>query len=268
MDILTKIEALKQKMTEKGSILVAFSGGVDSSVVAKLAVEALGDDALAVIVDSETYPRSELLHAEQIAEELGIKYKLVKFTELADPEFVQNPPNRCYLCRQEFAKALTKLAAENNIQTIADGVITSDFNEHRPGIKAADEAGFWHPLVEMSVDKPQVREIAKVLGLKVHEKPSAACLSSRIPYGEPITVEKLSRIEQAEEFIKGLGFTQVRVRNYNDTLARIEVVPAELERLLDDSTQAKVITKLKELGFIYVTIDLEGYRSGSMDEVL
>jgi uncharacterized protein len=219
-------------------------------------------------VDSETYPRSELRHAENVAKELGINYEIVKFSELDNQEFVQNPSNRCYLCRTEFAKSLMQLAAAQNIETIADGVITSDFNEHRPGIKASDEAGFWHPLVEMEVDKQEVRAIAQALGLKLYSKPSSACLSSRIPYGEPITQAKLSRVEQAEDYLKELGFTQVRVRNYNDTLARIEVFPSELVKLMDDQLQTQIITKLKALGFAYVTIDLEGYRSGSMDEVL
>jgi uncharacterized protein len=268
LDISIKIRLLKQKISEKDKLLVAFSGGVDSAVVSKIAVEALGENAYALIVDSETYPSSELENAENVARELGIKYESVRFSELNNPKFVSNPSNRCYICKQEFARVLREYADAHEIATIADGVITSDFNEHRPGIKATDEAGIWHPLVEVGVDKQDVREIAKELGLSISKKPSSACLSSRIPYGEKITLEKLKRIEKAEAYIKSLEFTQVRVRSYNDSLARIEINKPDLERLLKPENIGNITIKLKELGFSYITVDLEGYRSGSMDEVL
>jgi uncharacterized protein len=263
-----KIEFLKKKINEKKKLLVAFSGGVDSTVVAKLAVDVLGENSRALIVNSETYSSSELGNAENVARELGIKYVVLKFSELDNPEFVANPPDRCYICKQEFAKILRSYADEYDISTIADGVITSDFNEHRPGIKAVDEAGFWHPLVEAGVNKQNVRDIAKELGLSIHEKPSSACLSSRIPYGEKISIDKLHRIEKSEAFIRSLGFDQVRVRNYGNKLARIEVYKAEIEILLKPDILDKITRKLKDIGFNYITVDLEGYRSGSMDEVL
>ncbi len=268
LNISEKLEFLKQKINEKNKLLVAFSGGVDSAVVAKLAHDELNENSLAVIVDSETFPSREKQFAERVANEIGIEYEVLTFSELDTPDFVANPPNRCYICRREIAQRLRQFADEHGMQTIADGVITSDFNEHRPGIRATDEAGFWHPLVEAEIDKDGVRELANVLGLSVHEKPSSACLSSRIPYGEEITSEKLERIEKAEDHIKSLGFAQVRVRNYGGTLARIEVYRSELERLLDPEIIKNVTSKLKELGFTYVTVDLEGYRSGSMDDVL
>jgi len=255
------------RMAAAGSLLVAFSGGVDSAVVAKLAFDALGTKALAVTVDSRTLPRADLKDAKRLAQLIGIRHMVVEHDELAIPDFRANPPDRCYLCRKSLAEVLRKIADKECIARLADGATASDLGEHRPGIRAASEAGFWHPLMDARALKSDVRAMAKSLGLPVYNRPSSACLSSRIPYGEEITPEKLERIELAEAFLKSLGFTQVRVRAH-ECIARIEVNPDAIPLLMNGRLHTKVVEKLKSLGFAYVTVDLQGYRSGSLDEVL
>lgn len=261
-----RLEELKGEMRKKGNILVALSGGVDSSVVAKIAHDCLGDKALAVVADSETLPRAELEEAKRVAREIGIHLKVISFSELECKDFVENPPERCYYCRKELSRELKKIADSMNIKTIADGINSSDFGEHRPGIRAADEDGIWHPFVEFGLGKNEVRQLARLLELSVSDKPSMACMSSRIPYGEKITREKLERVEKAEALLKDMGFVQVRVRAHAD-IARIEVPRDEIVRFLEADTRT-IADRFKKLGFNYVTLDLEGYRSGSMDEVL
>jgi len=254
-------------MKRAGSLLVAFSGGVDSAVVAALAFEALGKNALAVTVDSSTLPRAELRDAIRLGKRIGIRHLVVKHDELSIPEFRRNPPDRCYLCRRALAGVLGGIAEREGMARIADGATASDLGEHRPGIRAATEAGVWHPLMEAGAMKSDVRAMAKLQGLPVHDRPSSACLSSRIPYGEEITPEKLERIEKAEAFLKKQGFGQLRVRAHGH-IARIEVEPKALPLLLRRATHEKVVRKLRALGFTYITVDLQGYRSGSLDEVL
>jgi len=263
--IMKKYEKLKQAVKEKNKILIAFSGGVDSSLVAKIAYDVLGKNALAVTLTSETFSKRELENAEKTASEIGIRHKIVYSSALKNKNFAKNPLNRCYLCKKDEIETLKKIAKNENISCIADGVVMSDFNEHRPGIKAADEYNVWHPLFEQGFSKQDTRRLARKLGLSMHSKPSTACLSSRIPYGEKITKEKLKRIEKAESFIFSLGFKQVRVRCH-EKLARIEVSKNEIETIFE--YKPKIVKKLKKMGFKYVTLDLEGYRSGSMDEVL
>jgi uncharacterized protein len=261
-----RLDELKGEMKKKENILVAFSGGVDSSVVAKIAYDCLGDKALAVVADSETLPRAELEEAKKVAREIGIPLKVISFSELDCEDFVENPPERCYYCRKELSRELKKIADSMNIKTIADGINSSDFGEHRPGIAAADEEGIWHPFVEFEFGKKEVRQLARLLELSVSDKPSMACMSSRIPYGEKITKEKLERVEKAEALLKEIGFFQVRVRAHGD-MARIEVMKEDIVRFLEVDTN-QIAKRFKELGFRYVTLDIEGYRSGSMDEVL
>jgi uncharacterized protein len=261
-----RLKALEEEMRKRGNVLVAFSGGVDSSVVAKIAYDCLGDNALAVVADSETLPRAELEEAKRVAREIGIPLKVISFSELDCKEFVENPPERCYYCRKELSRELKKIADSMNIKTIADGVNSSDFGEHRPGIRAADEEGIWHPFVDYGFGKGDIRQLAKSLNLSVSDKPSMACMSSRIPYGENITKEKLEMVEKAEALLKDLGFVQVRVRAHGD-IARIEVMRDDIVKFLEVDTR-KIADWFKKLGFNYVTLDLEGYRSGSMDEVL
>jgi uncharacterized protein len=262
-----KAGAIVEAMRRRDGVLVAFSGGVDSGVVCRLAREALGERALAVTAAAESLPRRELEAARRFAEEIGIRHRVVRYSELANEAYASNPRERCYFCRKDLARALWPVARKEGISTIADGILASDLGGWRPGIRAMDEEGFWHPLLEQGLDKAQVRLLARRLGLSFHDKPSMACLSSRIPYGEVITVEKLRQIEKAEDLLQSLGFTQFRVRHHGE-VARIEVPREEIARLLKDSVREEVYRRLRGLGFRYVTVDLEGYRTGSMDELL
>jgi uncharacterized protein len=210
-------------------------------------------------------PRSERNAAIKLAESLGINFQILKVTQLDDENFVRNDDQRCYYCRGEMAKELMKFAGDKKIDTIAAGAQASDLDDYRPGIKAFQKAGIWHPFIEFEFTKDEIRILADHLGLAVSDKPSMACLSSRIPYGQEITRKDLEMVENAEEFLCKLGFTQYRARIHDKTI-RIEINPDEFDRLMKNR---KSITKrLKELGFIYVTLDLEGFRSGSMNEVL
>lgn len=262
-----KREAITAAMRKRGRLLVAFSGGVDSGLVAKLAFDALGNGAIAVITDAETLPRRELEAAFQMAKEIGIELQTMKVSELENKDYVLNTSNRCYFCRQELGEKLRTLAQEYGIETIADGVNFSDLTDHRPGILAMDRHGFWHPFVEYCVSKVEVRQMAKALALSFYDKPSSPCLSSRIIYGEVITLEKLKQVEEAEDFLRSLGFRELRVRHHG-RIARIEVPKAEIPRLLDPIISSNIAKKLKSLGFTFVTVDLEGFRSGSLNEAL
>jgi len=252
-------------MRARRRILIAYSGGVDSGLVARVAHDAVGRDALAVIADAESLARRELEEALDEAAEIGIPVKVVRVSELANDRYVENPTNRCYFCRQELGAALRPLAADLGYRVVADGVNVSDLGDHRPGIQAMNEAGFWHPLVEFGLAKPDVRSLARRLGLSFHDKPSNACLSSRIAYGEVITLDKLHRVEEAEYAIRALGFRVVRVRAH-EGIARIEVLPDDIPRIVEPDLAAKVVKAVRDAGFSQVTIDLLGYRSGSMNE--
>lgn len=261
------IRSLKEDLARTGGLLVAFSGGVDSAVLARLAHDALGERAVAVTISSQTFTQEELKEARKLARQIGIRHIVRRYDELKEPRFRSNPPDRCYYCRLGMAAELNAIARKLDISSIADGANFSDLSEHRPGIRAATEAGILHPLMEHGIGKAQVRKIARALRLPVHDRPSSACLSSRIPYGEKITPEKLKRIALAEAYLRGLGFRQVRVRSHGQT-ARIEVERTEIQRMMRHGTAVKVTARLRRLGFTYVAADLQGYRSGSMDEVL
>jgi len=261
------IALLRERMRSRGRLLVAFSGGLDSAVLAAVAAMELGDNAMAVIVDSETLPGSEMDCARRVAFEIGIRLDVETQSALELPELRENVPDRCYFCRRDMVRLLGHAAVRHGMDTIADGVMASDLEEHRPGIKASTEAGVWHPLAEAGLDKAQVRELARHLGLSISEKPSQACLSSRIPYGQPIDQRKLRQVEEGEELIRKLGFTQVRLRHHGDA-ARVELLCEEVPKLLEGDRRERVVSGLRGLGFRYVTVDLEGYRPGSMDEAL
>lgn len=256
-------EAVLEAFRRRGRVLVAFSGGVDSGLVAKLAHDALDGNALAVISDAESLSRRELASARSVADEIGIPLRVVFVSELANEAYRENAPDRCYFCRSELATVLTGIAAEEGYGTIADGINASDLGDGRPGIRAMDEAGFWHPLLEMGLHKADVRALARDLGLSFHDKPSNACLSSRIPHGTAITMDVLRRVEAAEDFLRERGFRQVRVRHLGVT-ARIEVLPGDIPRLA--AILEHVSEALARLGYSETVIDPRGYRTGSLNE--
>ena len=262
---MEKLKLLKKEIEEKENLLVAFSGGVDSGFLLKVAHDVLGEKVLAVTVYSELFPKRELEEVESFLNVTGTPYKIAQFYPLRNDNFVGNPCNRCYYCKRDFAMLLKDIATEEGITTIAEGVTSSDIDEYRPGIAASKEEGVWHPLVEVGITKHEVRQIAKDIGLPFWDKPPSPCLATRIEYGERITLEKLKMIEEAEDFLKDLGFKQLRVRLHRGGIARIEVDKEELAGFFDTNVLDVVSKRLKTLGFNYVTLDLEGFRSGSMD---
>ena len=264
MNIEAKRDAALADLRAFDGVLVAFSGGVDSAVVAALAAEALGDRAVACTAKSETLPAAELEDARRVTAEIGIRHEIVSFSELDSEAFARNDDDRCYHCRSMRLGRLFETARELGIETVCDGTNASDPGEgHRPGLRAVEELNAYSPLLEADIAKPEVRELAREYGLSVAEKPSMACLSSRIPTGLEVTEERLSRVEKAETLLRTWGFEQFRVRDH-DGLARIEVGTDELERALDPSFAAAVREHLRDVGFEHVTLDLEGYRTGSV----
>jgi uncharacterized protein len=263
-DLDAKLDAARADLADCEGVLVAFSGGVDSSVVAALAHDALGDDAVACTARSETLPAAELDDARRVAAEIGICHAEVEFSELSDPAFVANDDERCYHCRTMRLGEMYEAAREREIPVVCDGTNASDPGEgHRPGLRAVEELDVRSPLREHGITKAEVREAAERYGLSVADKPSMACLSSRIPTGLKVTEERLGRIERAERLLRTWGFEQFRVRDH-DGLARIEVGAAELDRALDADFAAAAREHLRDLGFEYVTLDLSGYETGSV----
>ncbi len=265
MSLDDKLEDLKSRIREKGKLLISYSGGVDSSLLARLANDVLGDGAMAVILASEIYPRSELEEAVSLAGSIGIRLRVERFSILEDEAFAQNSANRCYICKKKSIEILKMVAEEEGIGCIADGVNTDDLDDYRPGIAACSEEGIWHPFLDSGINKKDIRSLARDLGLPVWDKPSSACLASRIPYNERITGEGLRMVEEGEDYLKSLGFGQLRVRTQGRT-ARIELDGEEMERAL--LQREEIVKRLKSIGFEYVGLDLEGYRRGSSNEVL
>ncbi|WP_181690953.1 ATP-dependent sacrificial sulfur transferase LarE [Natronomonas sp. LN261] len=264
MNVEAKRDVALGDLREFDGVLVAFSGGVDSAVVAALAEEALGERAVACTAKSETLPAAELEDARRVAAEIGIRHEIVSFSELESDAFAANDDDRCYHCRSMRLGTMFETARELGIETVCDGTNASDPGEgHRPGLRAVEELNAYSPLLEADIEKPEVREIARAYGLSVAEKPSMACLSSRIPTGLEVTEERLSRVETAETLLRTWGFEQFRVRDH-DGLARIEVGTDELERALDPDFAAAVRAHLDDVGFDHVTLDLAGYRTGSV----
>ena len=262
-----KLDDLKRLIRDLGSVLVAYSGGVDSSLLVRVAASTIGDRALAVIANSPTYPPSELAEALELAKLIGTNPLVIDTDELSDSRFSENPPERCYYCKLELFGKLKEMARERSIRWVADGSNSDDVLDYRPGSRAAREMGVVSPLKEIGLAKSDVRELARILGLPNWSKPAQACLASRLPYGTKITRMELERVAAAEESLRQQGFSQVRVRVHGN-MARIEVLPDELDKLLSFEVRDLVVARLKTLGFVFVSIDLEGYRTGSMNELI
>ena len=267
MNRYRKLEILKEILRETESALIAYSGGVDSTFLLKIARDTLGSDVLAVTADSPTYPSQEIQEAKALARKLSVRHLTIETEEFADSNFVSNPPDRCYYCKKELFSKLRKIARENHLNHILDGSNLDDEKDFRPGMRAAREFGVRSPLREAGFTKEDIRQLSKELDLATWNKPALACLASRFPYGKPLTKQDLGRVGKAEKLLRDMGIGQIRVRHHGH-IARIEVPRGEINRFLSDSFRKKLVDKLKELGYTYVTLDLEGYRTGSMNEVL
>jgi uncharacterized protein len=262
-----KFEKLTQILSETDRLLVAFSAGVDSTFLLKAAHMTIGERAIALTASSPTVPPGELEAAKNFADSLGCRHIVIDSHELTHPSFSQNPVNRCFFCKDELYRISRAEADKLGIETIVDGTNLDDLKDHRPGLKAADEWGVRHPLVEAEMTKEDIRRYSRELSLPTWDKPSSPCLSSRFPYGTEITLERLKKVGACEVFMKERGFREFRVRYHGD-LARIEVSQNEIDRLFDKSIREAIVKRFKEVGFNFVSLDLQGFRSGSLNEAV
>ncbi len=265
--LVAKREALEARLRAAGRVMVAFSGGVDSSYLAHASHRALGEGSLAVTAVSASYPEHHRRMAEQVVADFGIPHRFVETREMESAAYRANAPDRCYHCKSELFDRLGGLARELGFDAVAYGVNTDDTGDFRPGHRAADERGVLSPFLDVGLSKAEIRALSRAVGLPTADLPSSACLSSRLPYGTEVTSERLGQVEQGEARLRELGFQQVRLRHHGE-LARVEVEPSELPKALEPEMAAKMVAALKPLGFRWVSLDLEGYRTGSLNEVL
>ena len=267
-ELTAKRDRLLELVRSYGSCAVAFSGGLDSTVLAKAAQLALGDRAVAVTGASASLAAGELDQCRELARQIGIRHEVIQTDELSNPEYRKNTADRCYHCKTELFARLEAIARQCDAAVVADGSNRDDHGEHRPGLRAAREQKVKSPLAECGFAKPEIRQLAAHWGLSTWDKPATPCLSSRIAYGEPVTPERLAMVDQAERFLRGQGFQPLRVRYHKGDMARIEVAPEVLGRFLDEPFRRELVQRLRAIGFKYVSLDLEGFRSGSLNTVL
>lgn len=266
--LASKRARLGRILSSMGGMVVAFSGGADSALLLAVGTEALGDGVIAVTASSPLYPEAFTERASRIARTLGVEQIILETNELEDESFVSNPPVRCYLCKRELYGSIARIATERGIDFIADGTQADDIGDYRPGMKAAGEFGVRSPLLEAGFTKADVRALSREMGLETWDIPAGPCLASRIPHHKDITPAKLEAIEKGEDLLARLGFRKVSIRYTAGPAARIEVEPGDIERMPDDAVRKRIVREMKGLGFRYVTLDLQGYRTGSMNEVL
>jgi uncharacterized protein len=267
MDKYQKLTRLQSYIQSLDSLAIAYSGGVDSTFLLKVAHEALGEKVLAITVRAAIFPQRELEEAQTFSERHGIRRLCVETDVLEVEGFVANPPDRCYLCKKELFAQILRIAAENRLKYVAEGANADDSGDYRPGLRAVAELGVVSPLREAGLSKAEIRELSREMGLPTWDKPSFACLASRFPYGRPITSAKLAMVDRAEQFLLDLGFTQVRVRHH-DEVARIEIRPEEFGKLWEADQSQRIYQAFRQIGFEYVALDIRGYRTGSMNEGL
>ena len=267
-ELISKHQQLQQVLKAMGTVLLAYSGGVDSTLLLKVCQEAIPDQFLAVTAESAITPRHELADALKISHLVGARHLVIKSDEMENSEFTKNPVDKCYVCKKRRFEALSALARQQGLRYLIDGSNMDDLDDYRPGKRALQELGVRSPLCEVGFNKAEIRKLSQNLGLLTWNKPSYACLASRIPYGSRITKEKLRQVDAGEDFLRGLGLNrQVRVRHHGDT-ARIEVTASDLSEILQEEVRHRIVAFFKKLGFMFITLDLEGYRMGSLNQAV